>query len=463
MNKKQLNVWVLTSLVVGNMVGSAIFMTPSTLALEASPAGSLLAWILTGLGVLFIALVYGILSIKRPEISGGPQIYAKSLFEEGTERSRLMGYFVTWGYYVANFIGNVAVITTFTGYLSTFFPVMNSTLLLYKYGDITVTLGYLLNFLVSSALLWFVFAFILKGIQGAGKLNLMATVAKVIGFLLFILVTLFVIQTQYFTPFTELQTAKGESVGLFGQVNSAAVTTMWAFIGVESAVVFSARAKSGRDIKRATIMGLLIALFIYIAITVLVMGTLPRHELVHSSKPLVDALSQVTGHAGGYILGLLALISLFGSSIGWILLSAEVPYQSAKQGFFLKSFAKENKNGTPVVALVVTCLIGQLFLLSIMSNSISEVFTFMTTLATLSYLIPYIFASLYLLKIVLSGKDYLHKQKERFSDGIIAFIATLFSLWIIKAGSEDLRTFLYGLGMIICGLVLYPFIKRSLK
>ncbi|MTT33323.1 amino acid permease [Terrilactibacillus sp. BCM23-1] len=462
MKKKQLNVWVLTSLVVGNMVGSAIFMTPSTLASEASPAGTLLAWILTGLGVLFIALVYGILSIKKPEISGGPQIYAKALFEEGTERSRLMGYFVTWGYYVANFVGNVAVITTFTGYLSTFFPVMNSAKLIYKYGDTTVTLGYLLNFLVSSALLWFVFVLILKGIQGAGKLNLIATAAKVIGFLLFILATLFVIQTQYYTPFTELQT-NNHSVGLFGQVNSAAVTTMWAFIGVESAVVFSARAKSGRDIKRATIMGLVIALFIYIAITVLVMGTLPRHELVHSSKPLVDALSQVTGQAGGYILGLLALISLFGSSIGWILLSAEVPYQSAKQGFFLKSFAKENKNGTPVVALVVTCVIGQLFLLSIISNSISEVFTFMTTVATLSYLIPYIFASLYLLKIVLSGKDYLHKQKERLSDGMIASIATLFSLWIIKAGSEDLRTFLYGLGMIICGLVLYPFIKRSLK
>ncbi|TCP22122.1 lysine:proton symporter (APA family) [Scopulibacillus darangshiensis] len=463
MSGKKLSVWVLTALVVGNMVGSGIFMLPSTLAKAASPGGVLFAWVFTGVGVLFIALVFGTLSIKRPEITGGPQIYAKALFSKDSKASVLWGYLVSWGYWVANLAGIVAVITTFAGYLSTFFPVMNSSYVLFKTGDVTVTTGHLLNFLVCSALLWGVHFLIIKGVSGAGKVNFIATTAKVVGFFIFIILTLFAFQSSNLEPFiTDEVNAGGQTVGIFGQLNHAAIATLWAFIGIESAVVFSSRAKSGRDVKTATIAGLLIALVIYIAITMLVMGTLTQTELVHSSKPLVDALAKVIGDTGGYILAALALISLLGSSVGWILLTAEVPFQSAKQGLFMKGFSKANKAGTPTTSLIITNIACQLFIFSTISQSISSAFDFVIYIATLSYLLPYLIAAIYLIKMVIKGKkNYQLNNSDRFIDGVIAILATLYSLWVIKAGTADLKTFLFGVAMILIGIVFYPIVMKA--
>lgn len=460
MNRKNtLNVWLLTALVVGNMIGSAIFMLPRTLAETASPGGTLLAWGMTGCGVLFIALVYGILAERKPELNGGPQVYAKALFPEGSERSRLMGYFVTWGYSIANFVGNVAVITTFSGYLATFFPVLSSRTPL-PFPGRSLTWGHFLNFLVCSALLWFVYFLILKGIKGASKINFAATAAKVIGFVLFIAAALSAFQVSHLIPFTTI-TLGGSHPGLLSQAGSAAVMMLWAFIGVESAVAFSARAKKRRDIKWATIIGLLVTLFIYIAISLLVMGALTRHDLLLSTKPLVDALAEIIGTPGAYILGFLALVSLFGSSIGWIMLSAEVPYQAARQGYFFKAMAVTNRYGTAGRSLLLTCIVGQFFILSTLLQSVSDAFDFVSAVATLSYLVPYIFAAFYLIKLVVSGEGYEQQPRKRVKDGLIGILAALYTIWIIKAGTGDAYTFWTGIGMILSGILFYPLIQRS--
>ncbi len=110
MSNKPLGFWILTALVVGNMVGSGIFMLPSDLAKAASPGGVLFTWILTGIGVLFIALIFGNLAMTKPKLTGGPQMYAQAIFSEGSKSAILSGYLVSWGYWVADFAGNVAVI-----------------------------------------------------------------------------------------------------------------------------------------------------------------------------------------------------------------------------------------------------------------------------------------------------------------------------------------------------------------
>lgn len=79
---KKWGFWLLTAFVVGNMVGSGIFSLPSSLAKIASPFGATSAWLLTGAGVLMIALVFGHLSIRKPELTAGPQSYARALFSD---------------------------------------------------------------------------------------------------------------------------------------------------------------------------------------------------------------------------------------------------------------------------------------------------------------------------------------------------------------------------------------------
>lgn len=460
-NNKQLSVWVLTALVVGNMVGSGIFMLPHSLADVASPAGVVLTWVLTGVGVLFIALVFGSLSLRKPELSGGPQMYAKALFKEGSEASRISGFLASWGYWVANFAGNVAIITTFASFLATFFPILTSKAVITNIGSFQLTVGHTLTFIVCSLLLWGVHTLILQGIEGAGRVNFVATATKVAGFFLFIIVTLFAFQSSHLLPFVAPKVIKGQSFGIFGQLNHAAVITLWAFVGIESAVVLSARAKSGKDVKKATVFGLIIATVIYLGITVLVMGTLTQSQLINSEQsPLVNALAQIIGTSGSYILAGMGLISLFGATIGWIMLSAEVPYQSAKQGLFLKAFYQQNKKGTPSRSLTVTNIMSQLFIFSTISNSISNAFNFVITVATLSYLFPYLVSSIYQLKLVITGETYELQPRERIMDGIIATLATLYSVWVIKAGTSDIKTFLLGIFFIAIGIVLYPFMEK---
>ncbi|WP_433742412.1 amino acid permease [Falsibacillus pallidus] len=458
----KLGLWILTALVVGNMVGSGIFMLPRTLSEVASPAGVLLAWVLTGAGVLVTALVFGNLAIRKPNLNGGPQIYAKELFSKGSNASILSGYMSTWGYWIGNLAGNIAIITTFAGYLSSFFPILTSSATIMTIGSFSLKTGNALTFLVCTLLLWTTHFIILRGLENAGKLNFAATATKVIGFFLFIVIALFAFEKTNILPFAEAQMDDaGNKVGLLGQINHAAVATLWAFIGVESAVVFASRAKKQVDVKRATILGLLIALGIYIGISTLVMGLLNHSELVHSDKPLIDAISSVTGPIGGKLLAALGLISLLGSTIGWVMLSSEVPYQAAKQGLFLPSFLKENKNGLPIFSLIVTNSLGQLFIFSTISNSISDAFNFVITIATLSYLVPYFISSVFQIKMVVTGETYEGHLRNRIIDGIIGILSTVYSTWVIIAGTADLKTFLFGMGLLASGIVFYGKLQKS--
>ncbi|WP_071460521.1 amino acid permease [Bacillus massilinigeriensis] len=460
---KKLGFWILTALVVGNMVGSGIFMIPRALSESASPLGVLLAWLLTGFGVLMTTLVFGNLGIRKPELNGGPQIYAKELFRKGSHAATLSGFMASWGYWIGNLAGNIAIITTFASFLSTFFPILTSTAKLFTIGSVTVTTGSLLTFTVCSFLLWTTHFTILRGLESAGKLNFAATAAKVVGFFLFILVGLYAFQKTNILPFSAPRYDEaGQTIGLLGQINSAALTTLWAFIGVESAVVFSSRAKKQTDVKKATVLGLFIALAIYIGISMLVMGMLDQKTLIASEKPLVDAMVAVMGPIGGKILACLGIVSLIGSTIGWVMLSVEVPFQAAKQGLFLTSFLKENKNGLPIFSLNVTNILGQLFIFSTISNSIAQAFDFIIAIATLSYLVPYFIASVFQLKLVFTGETYTD-GRSRVIDGVIAAISTIYSVWVIIAGTADIKTFLFGVALLASSIFFYGSVRKSQK
>ncbi|WP_010281236.1 amino acid permease [Bacillus timonensis] len=463
-SSNKLGFWTLTALVVGNMIGSGIFMLPRTLSEAASPAGVMLAWGLTGLGVLATALVFGNLVIRKPSLSGGPQIYAKELFKPESHVSTISGFITTWGYWIGNVAGNIAIITTFAGYLSTFFPILTNQGVLFTIGSFSLKMGNALTFLICTFLLWGTHFIILNGVNGAGKINFIATATKVIGFILFIIIGLFAFQVSNLLPFVAPRFDEtGETIGLLGQVNRAAVGTLWAFLGIESAMIFASRAKKQADVKRATVLGLLIALAIYLGISLLVMGMLSQEALIHSDKPLIDAIETALGPIGAKFLAGIGLISLLGSTIGWIMLSAEVPYQAAKQGVFLPSFLKVNKLGMPTFSLLLTNSLGQIFIFSTVFNSISAAFDFVIYIATLSYLLPYFISSVYQMKLVLTGETYNLKPGSRFSDGIIALFSTIYSTWVIVAGTADMKTFGFGMVLLFSGVFFYKNLSKLQK
>ncbi|MBE3569941.1 MAG: amino acid permease [Bacillales bacterium] len=460
MNNKKWGLWILTMFVVGNMVGGGVFMLPANLAQVSSPWGATLAWIATGLGVFMIALVFGNLSIRKPELKAGPQSYAQAMFSS-PNAGRVAGYSMAWGYWAANWAATASVIISFAGYLTTFFPIMQSKKLLWSAGSFQLEVGKLTTFLVCTVMLWGIQWILTRSFDGAGKINLTATVAKVLGFTLFVVFTIFAFDQSNLGNAKQFVDSAGKAVSLGGQVNGAAISALWAFIGIESAVMLSNRAKSQGDVKKATLLGLLISMLIYIAITLLTMGALSQDELRESQKPLVDALGQVIGSAGTYIMAILALISLFGSTVGWIVVSSEVPYQAAKTGLFPIFFAKTNRKGSPVNSLTLTNLMTQIFLFSTISHTVSRAYNFVIVVATLAYLIPYLVSAVYQLKLVTTGETYGVAKGARRIDGVITVLALVYSIWVIKTGTADMKTFSLGIGLFVVGLLLYPIIMRN--
>ncbi|MCM3737932.1 amino acid permease [Bacillus cytotoxicus] len=460
METKKWGLWILTAFVVGNMVGGGVFMLPANLAQVSGPMGSTLAWTITGLGVFMIALVFGNLAMRKPDLKAGPQSYAEAMFTS-PKAGKVSGYSMAWGYWAANWAATASVIISFAGYLSTFFPVMQSKQILFTTNGFSLELGKALTFAVCSIMLWGIQYILSQNIDRAGNMNLLATVAKIIGFTMFIIITLFIFNAANFGDGQTFMNEAGKAIPLGGQVNAAAISTLWAFIGIESAVMLSNRAKSQRDVKKATIFGLVIALLIYVAITLLTMGALPQDVLKGSQKPLVDALNMAIGNKGAYIMAFLALVSLFGSTVGWIVVSAEVPYQAAKSGLFPAFFGKTNKKGSPTNSLLLTNIMTQIFLFSTISGSVTEAYNFAIVVATLAYLIPYLVSTLYQLKLIITGETYGNMQGSRKLDGIIAVLALIYSIWVIKTGTSDMKTFLLGIGLFVVGLVLYPFIMKN--
>ena len=460
MNNNKWGLWILTTFVVGNMVGGGIFMLPANLAQVSSPLGSTIAWVATGLGVFMIALVFGNLAIRKPNLKAGPQSYAQNLFSS-PKAGKVAGYSMAWGYWAANWAATASVIISFAGYLTTFFPIMQSKKVLFSLGSFELEYGKTITFIICSIMLWGIQWILSKSFNSAGKMNLMATITKVIGFALFIIFTLFIFDKANLGSAKEFVDTSGKAFSLGGQVNAAAIATLWAFIGIESAVMLSNRAKSQRDVKTATILGLVISLVIYIGITLLTMGALSQEALRESQKPLVDALGEVIGSNGTYIMAVLALISLFGSTVGWIVVSSEVPYQAAKNGLFPAVFAKTNKTGSPKNSLTITNVMTQIFLFSTISGTVTQAYNFAIVVATLAYLIPYLVSAIYQMKLVITGETYDVVTGSRLKDGIITLLAFVYSIWVIKTGTADMKTFLLGIGLFVIGLILYPMIMRN--
>jgi arginine:ornithine antiporter / lysine permease len=460
MATKKWGLWILTAFVIGNMIGGGIFMLPTSLAQVASPMGSTLAWIATGLGVWMIALVFGNLATRKPELKAGPQSYAQAMFSS-PKAGNVAGYSMAWGYWAANWAATASVIISFAGYLTTFFPVMQSKQVLLTMGTFQLEVGKALTFIVCSVVLWGIQWILSRDFNYAGNINILATGTKVVGFLLYIILTVWIFDASNLGDGFEFVNQEGQSLSLTSQINGAAITMLWAFIGIESAVMLSNRAKSQKDVKKATLLGLVISVFIYVGITLLTMGAIPQEELQQSQKPLVDALRAVVGNNGANIMAILALISLFGSTIGWIVVSSEVPYQAAKEGLFPAFFAKTNKTGSPVRSLFITNFMTQLFLFSTVSGTVSQAYNFAIVVATLAYLVPYLVSVLYQLKLIITGETYQATKRVRVYDGVITILALIYSVWVIKTGTADLKTFLLGIGLFVLGLVLYPFIMRK--
>lgn len=248
--EKKLGLSALTALVLSSMLGAGVFSLPQNMAAVASPAALLIGWGITGAGILLLAFAMLILTRIRPELDGGIFTYAREGFGE------LIGFCSAWGYWLCAVIANVSYLVIVFSALSFF----TDTPELRLFGD-----GNTWQSIVgASALLWIVHFLILRGVQTAASINLVATLAKLLPLGLFVVLAMMMFKLDTFKlDFTGL--ALG--VPVWEQVKNTMLITLWVFIGVEGAVVVSARARNKRDVGKATLLAVLSALGVYLLVT----------------------------------------------------------------------------------------------------------------------------------------------------------------------------------------------------
>ncbi len=428
--EEKLGLWLLVFVALGSMIGSGIFNSPKDLIRVANPQGTMIAWVVGGLGALMLALVFVYLSARKPKLKSGVYAYAREGFGD------YMGFNSAWGYWSVGWLGNVS-------YLALFFKTLNDLL-----GE--QALSPLTAFLTGSALLWVFYAVLMAGIREGAILNFIVTTAKLIPILLIIFLGVSLIRSDLFltADWQSRLASTGEPTTPLLQVREAMAVILWCFVGMEAASVLSARAKSQQTVRLTIILSLLIVLAVYMLITFIAMSTVPAQELAAAETPLAMVLERTTvGAAGGTIVKLGIMVSVLGASLSWILLSVETLYAAAKDGMLPRTFRKVNRKGTPVNALLLTQCFTQLFLLSILSPRLNETYLAAITIATTLVLIPYLLTSLYAVKVAL----FLRKKETTFHL-VIALLATLYSLYVIYAVGIKylfLSVLFYGIGSLL--------------
>jgi basic amino acid/polyamine antiporter, APA family len=420
------------ALVVGNSIGSGVFLLPASLA----PFGlnSVVAWGFTACGAILLAVVFARLSRAYPA-AGGPYAYVHLAFGPFT------AFIVAWGYWVSIWVGNAAIATGAVSYLSPLLPWIAGV----PGASAAVTLVFL----------WLLTLVNWYGIQASGWVQSVTTVLKVLPLLAVAVLGLFAVRSG------NVAAAAGVPLSV-GGITAAATLTLWALLGLESATIPADKVRDpSRTIPAATLLGTVITALICIVACTTVLLLVPPQILAQSNAPFVDLARQYWGNTAGKLLAVFAAISGFGALNGWILLQGELPNAMAKSGVFPRIFARESPRRTPSFALFFSSGLVTLLILMNYQKSMVSIFTFMILLSTTACLVLYALCSLALLRLQWTGQLESGQlgvpRRGTIPLAIVGVLAAAYSLWaIVGAGAEAVE---WGAALLVLGVPLYFFVR----
>jgi APA family basic amino acid/polyamine antiporter len=426
-----LGFWMCVALVVGNSIGSGVFLLPASLA----PYGlnSVVAWGLTACGAVLLAIVFAQLSRAYPQ-AGGPYAYVRLAFGPFT------AFIVAWGYWISIWVGNAAIATGAVSYLTPLMPWIDTV----PGSSAAVTLFFL----------WVLTLVNIYGIKASGWVQSVTTILKVLPLIAISALGLFAVRGE------TVAAAAGIPLSLSG-TTAAATLTLWALLGLESATIPADKVRDpGRTIPLATLLGTVLTALICIIACTTVLLLVPPATLARSNAPFVDLATAFWGASAGKLLAVVAAISGFGALNGWVLLQGELPNVMAKNGVFPRIFARDSPRHTPTFALLFSSGLVTVLILMNYQKSMANIFTFMILLSTTACLVLYLLCSLALLRLQWTGQ--LQTPRARTMPlAIVGVIATSYSLWaLVGAGAEPV---LWGAVLLALGAPLFFLVRARPK
>jgi len=331
----KLGQWSSTALVVGNMIGSGIFLLPATLAIYGGI--SLIGWVCSSIGAILLAVVFGNFARIAPKVSGGPYAYTRINLGD------FPAYLVAWSYWISIWCTNAAIAVALVSYLSVFFPLL---------AESTVA-----AILTGLSMIWLLTWVNSKPIRTVGFVQLVTTILKITPLVLIGLIGIFYVQADNFPAFNlSLETN-------WSAITITTMLTFFAFLGMECASIPSSSIKNPETtVRRATIVGTIVTTLIYLLSTTALMGIMPAEMLAKSNAPFADAAALFWGESARYIVAAGAVISTFGALNGWILIQGQIPLAAARDELFPKVFGRVNFNGSPITGIIISSILASILM-----------------------------------------------------------------------------------------------------
>lgn len=437
--------WTLVALIIGSTVGAGIFSLPQNIASVAGPGAMLLGWLIAGIGMLSVAFVFQILAHRKPHLDSGVYSYVRAGLGD------FIGFTSGWGYWLGSVMAQVGYATLFFNTIGHYVPFFDAE-------------HQWVSAIAVSLLSWGIFAVLARGIKQAAIMNMITSVAKIVPILAFIVLIAFL--GFSWDKFTLDFWGERSDKSLFEQVQGIMLFTVWVFIGVEGASVYSKQARTRSDVGRATVIGFISVLVLLVSVSTLSFGVLTQEELAAlPDNSMASVLTAAVGEWGGALISIGLCLSVLGAYVSWQMLCAEPIAMMAFDGLLPRKIGTMNLAGAPWVAQLISTLAIQLFVIVFFLNETS--YNAMVQLATIMYLLPYIFSSLYLVLLAVRGKGLSHphagvkfdmsgpevSSKENRHHLIIGLVAFVYSLWLIYAA--DLVYVLLGALAVVPSMIPY--------
>jgi basic amino acid/polyamine antiporter, APA family len=417
------------ALVVGNMVGTSIYTLPASLAKEVGPLG-IVAWLLTAVGYLGVALVYADLGRRHPR-TGGPYVFAREAFGD------FAGFISVWLYWISLVIGNAGIVTGAIAYAQGFFPALATSPPL--------------RFAVAQVVLWTLCGVNIIGIKHSARLQIAIMVLNLGGLFLLLGGSMHAIEVSNYEPFAP----KGWSTIAMGTA-----MVVWAYGGVETATVPAEEVKQPYEtIWRSTMIGYAIATAVFLLAAITVAGVLPNDVVASSAQPLALVVEKAIGPTAAGIISVCAIVAGLGTLNGWILVTGRAPISAARDGLFFKRMATLHPRfNTPVFALVVGTAVASAMLFPMLSDTLLGAFSFIVVLSVGAALAPHLItAAAYLALVRRDPESFTAAQRRRahvIAPG--AFIVMMY--FVYGAGADAGR---WGFLMLLSGALAYVFLKKG--
>lgn len=409
---KKVSVGTLTAMVVGSIVGSGVFVLPRRFATEAGVLGALIAWAIAGSGMFMLALVFRSLAVRKPDLNAGIYSYARAGFGD------YVGFNAAFGYWASAVAGTASYWVLSMSTLGAIFPALGQ-------GETLLAIG------LSSIGVWIFHFLVLRGVHGAAAVNRIVTIAKMVPIAVFIVVGIIFFKAGVFAD-NFWGGGEDSFAAIFAQAKGTMLITVFVFLGIEGASVYSRYARRREDIGRATVLGFLSVLSVFVLVTMVSYGAMPQADLAVANQPsMAMVFESMVGNWGEIFIKVGVVVSVLGAYLAWTLMACEVLYVPATKGDMPEFIGKVNAKGTPSNALFLVSMYvqGLLILLLFVANALDFILDLTAALAV----IPYLLAAAYGLKLTIRRETYDGQDRALRRDKIIASLAIVYTGFLVYA------------------------------